>query len=245
MSPTMREARVTLYNSHMLDGTQDLNIAKSWATEILKDKNPAKYYLSQENFIAAYRNENTFSFCITGEPFYGHLYGEGAYLDPRCSDLAVTPLNSLHNPEFSVRGGGFQFWEAQTRANENEIELLSDHDEIKQLIDSHAPDSSVRPGDKEEIFWAGLRNQYGQLAAAAVIVKWQSGCYVAASVVTKSSERGNGYATRLMQGIVSHAHSLGIQEIGLGVRPDNIAAQRAYEKSGFTKIGSFTNYTRG
>lgn len=228
----------------MLDGTQDLEVARSWAAQLLKDKNPAKYYISEENFVAAYKNQSTFSFIVKGEPFYGHLYGEGAYLDPRCTDLAVTPLDSFHHSEFSVRGGGFQFWEARTSPRDTQIELLTDANEINFLIDNHASDSSVRPGDSEVIFWGGLRNEFGQLAAAAVIVKWQSGFHVMASVVTRKENRGNGYATRLTQGILSHAHSLGIDLIGLGVRPTNFAAQRAYEKAGFLKIGEFTNYSR-
>ena len=229
----------------MVDGTQDLEVARSWAAQLLKDKNPAKYYISEDNFVAAYKNHSTFSFIVTGEPFYGHLYGEGAYLDPRCSDLAATPVNSFSNPEFSARGGGFQFWEATTTSHDSRIELLTDAIEINAIIDEHASDSSVRPGDSEVIFWGGLRNEVGQLAAAAVIVKWQSGFHVMASVVTRSEDRGKGYATRLSQGILSHAHSLGIDLIGLGVRPTNIAAQRAYEKAGFKKIGEFTNYSRG
>lgn len=229
----------------MLDGTQDLATARSWAAQLLKDKNPAKYYISEENFVAAFKNESTFSFVVTGEPFYGHLYGEGAYLDPRLNDVAAAPLNSLSNPAFSPRGGGFQFWEATTSLNESPIELLTDAVEINSIIDEHAPDSSVRPGDSEVIFWGGLRNEAGQLAAAAVIVKWQSGFHVMASVVTRESDRGKGYATKLSQGILSHAHSLGIDLIGLGVRPTNGAAQRAYDKAGFKKIGEFTNYSRG
>jgi ribosomal protein S18 acetylase RimI-like enzyme len=229
----------------VLDGTQDLATARSWAAQLLKDKNPAKYYISEENFVAAFKNESTFSFVVTGEPFYGHLYGEGAYLDPRLNDVAAAPLNSLSNPAFSPRGGGFQFWEATTSLNESPIELLTDAVEINSIIDEHAPDSSVRPGDSEVIFWGGLRNEAGQLAAAAVIVKWQSGFHVMASVVTRESDRGKGYATKLSQGILSHAHSLGIDLIGLGVRPTNGAAQRAYDKAGFKKIGEFTNYSRG
>ena len=229
----------------MLDGTQDLQVARSWAAQMLKDKNPAKYYISEENFVAAYKNHSTFSFVVTGEPFYGHLYGEGAYLDPRCSDIAATPLNSLNDSEFSARGGGFQFWEATTAPHASHIELLTDAVEINSIIDEHASDSSVRPGDPEVIFWGGLRNEEGQLTAAAVIVKWQSGFHVMASVVTRSEERGKGYATKLSQGILSHAHSLGIDLVGLGVRPTNFAAQRAYEKAGFTMIGEFTNYSRG
>ena len=228
----------------MLDGTQDLEVARSWAAQLLKDKNPAKYYISAENFVAAFKNENAFSFVVTGEPFYGHLYGSGAYLDPRCNDIAIASEESFTPPGFAVRGGGFQFWEARTEANGAIIEILNDANEINDLIDRDAPDSSVRPGDPEEIFWGGVRNEEGRLASAAVVVKWQSGFHVLASVVTRAEDRGKGLATKLSLGISAHAHSLGIDLIGLGVRPASLAAQKAYTRAGFTLIGSFTNYSR-
>jgi len=65
-----------------------------------------------------------------------------------------------------------------------------------------------------------------------------------ASVVTRTQDRGRGYATALSKGIASHAHQLGIPLLGLGVRTGNLAAQRAYEKAGFRKLGAFTNYSR-
>ena len=143
-----------------------------------------------------------------------------------------------------MRGGGFQFWEAVTTESGPPIDILRDATEINQLIDEHAPDSSVRPGGSEEIFWGGIRDQVGDLVACAVIVKWQSGFHVLSSVVTRAQDRGKGYATALSAGIISYAYSLGITQIGLGVRRSNIAAQRAYEKAGFKMLAEFTNYSR-
>ena len=110
------------------------------------------------------------------------------------------------------------------------------------LFRSHAPDSSVRPGDPEVIFWGGVRNEVGELAALAALVKWQSGFHLLSSVVTRAQDRGNGYATKLSGAMAAHAHSLGIKEVGLGVRSENFAAQRAYAKAGFKKLADFTHY---
>lgn len=226
----------------MLQQTSDLATAQQWAVAILRDRNAAKYYISETNFVAAYKNDGAFSFIVKGEPFYGHLYGENAFLDPRITDVAV--LGSLELENFEKRGGGFQFWEALTVPSAQSIEILSNAEEINSIITEHAPDSSVRPGDPEEVFWGGVRNDLGELAACAVLVKWQSGFYIMASVVTREQDRGRGFATRLSAGMVAHAHSLGISEIGLGVRTGNVAAQRAYEKAGFKALGAFTNYSR-
>ena len=131
-----------------------------------------------------------------------------------------------------------------TSKNNVPIELIDDAQEINAIIDEHAPDSSVRPGDPEELFWGGIRNELGELAALAVLVKWQSGFHVMASVATRSQDREKGYGTQLVLGMISRAHSLGIREIGLGVRTENISAQRVAEKAGFKKLAEFINYGR-
>ena len=226
----------------MLESTAELEIAHDWARELLGEKNVAKYYMSEQNFVAAYKVESSFSFIVKGEPFYGQLYGVSPYLDSRCTDVAI--LGKLELENLVVRGGGFQFWEAVTTGSGSPIDILRDAAEINQLIDEHAPDSSVRPGDPEEVFWGGIRDQVGDLVACAVVVKWQSGFHVLSSVVTRTQDRGKGYATALSAGIILHSYSLGIEEIGLGVRTANIAAQRAYQRAGFKMIGAFTNYSR-
>jgi ribosomal protein S18 acetylase RimI-like enzyme len=226
----------------MFEETSDLATAQEWAVAILREKNAAKYYMSAENFVAAYKGDGNFSFIVKGEPFYGHLYGAGAHLDPRCTNVAVA--DSRVEEDFKVKGGGFQFWEIETKSSQEPIELLSDAEEIAALIREHAPDSSVLPGDPEEVFWGGARNESNELVACAVVVKWQSGFHVMASVVTRTADRGRGYGTALSKGIAAHAHKIGIPLLGLGVRTGNLAAQRAYEKAGFKMLGAFTNYSR-
>lgn len=226
----------------MIEVTNELGEARTWAATFLGSKNVAKYYMARENFVVAYRNDSPFSFLINPEHLYSQMYGVTPHLDPRCTDVAI--IGKLKSENFSVRGGGFQFWEAATTDNDSRIEILGDPAEINKVIAEHAPDSSVRPGDPEEIFWGGIRNQVGELVACGVVVRWQSGFHVLSSVVTRTQDRGKGYASALSAGITSYAHSLGIEEIGLGVRTANLAAQRAYQRAGFRMIGAFTNYSR-
>jgi len=227
----------------MLESTEDLLGAKSWAESALGSRNAAKYFMGKANFVIAYRDLSSFSFVIARESMYGQLYGTTAHFDERCQSVALadSTSDSFHDLK---RGGSSQFWEAVTLDNGSKIELLQDAAEINQVIDVHAPDSSVRPGDPEEVFWGGIRDQVGELVACAVVVRWQSGFHVLSSVVTRTPDRGKGYGTALSRGIISHAYSLGIEEIGLGVRTANIAAQRAYQRAGFKMIGAFTNYSR-
>lgn len=230
----------------MLKSTESLNEAKSWAEEILGSKNSAKYFMAQENFVVAYQDFESFSFVLTEEPFYGQVYGPTDFLDPRLSEVAVANDQGVDLPGF-IRGVKFQMWEAQTSLRENSLVLLDDTqdiDEINAMLDEHASGSSVRPGEKEVVFWAGLRNPEGVLMACAVVVQWNSGFHVLSSVVTRIEYRGRGLATQLCSEILSEAFSRGISTLGLGVRADNFAAQRAYTKAGFQKFAEFTSYSR-
>lgn len=228
----------------MPESTEDLLLARSWAAEFLVGRNVAKYYMSDENFVSAYKSEDGFSFIVRGEPFYGHLYGSSAYLDPRCNDVAVESSATFEVETFAVSGGGFEFWEIETADCYAPIDLITDYAEINALIDNHAPDSSTWPGDDEEVFWGGVRNLQGELVACAVVVRWQSGFHIVASVVTRTQDRGQGYGTALNKGIASHARQLGIPVLGLGVRRSNFAAQKVYQSAGYKRIGTFTNYSR-
>ena len=238
-----------------MEQTADLATAKSWAAELLGDNNSAKYYLAPENFVVAYRDGGSFTFVTSnneepGNPrYYSQMYGDEAHFDERANFLSVASEKAVV-PQYMNSRQGFQFWEATTSTHSYELpagsrfEILESADEINDLIDNHAPDSSVRPGDPETVFWGGIRKADGELAALSVIVKWQSGFHMMASVLTRSSDRGKGFATLLASHVRAHANTFGIEYIGLGVRTTNVAAQRAYEKAGFRKLAEFTNYSR-
>lgn len=226
-----------------MESTSDLATAQQWAAEYFSEKNVAKYFLDGEKFIVAHRTVDSYSFVLTHKPFYGHMYGPSAYLDPRLSEVAIADRELQLLPGFTP-SEKFQIWEARTAPGKSSLELLEDVDEINALLDEHAPGSSIRPGEKEVVFWAGLRNSEGVLVACAVVVKWSSGYHVLSSVVTRSEYRGKGLATQLCSEFLSELYSRGIPTLGLGVRADNFAAQRAYEKAGFKALAEFTNYSR-
>jgi len=230
----------------MLDSVQEtseISVALQWATEIFGFTNVPKYYISPNNFLTAYRNGNSYSFVVTGDPIYGHTYGANPHFDPRWGKVAVADIHPEHVLACKPRYG-FEFWATTTADTGASLEILDDYQLINSILDQHAPDSSVRPGGSEEIFWGGIRNESGEFASLGVVVKWQSGQYVLASVVTRAQDRGKGLATALAAGVAAHAYSLGIGEVGLGVRDNNFGAQRAYEKAGFKRLAAFTNYFR-
>ena len=232
-----------MFASDSFEETSEISVALQWATEIFGFTNVPKYYLSPQNFLTAYRDEDSFSFVVKGDPIYGHTYGPKPHFDPRWGKVAVADIHPEQVLECRPRYG-FEFWASSTQATGAPLEIINDQSLINQILDEHAPDSSVRPGGSEEIFWGGIRNESGQVAAIGVLVKWQSGQYVLASVATRAQDRGKGLATQLAAGVAAHAHSLGIGEVGLGVRDNNIAAQKAYAKAGYTRLAAFTNYFR-
>ena len=108
----------------------------------------------------------------------------------------------------------------------------------------HAPNSSVWPGNPELVFWAGKRNQSGELIAVGAVTMWETGQKVLSSVGTSEHERGKGFATKLVAEMVAKAYELGFPRLGLAVHAKNIAAKRAYEKVGFILCGEFTIFER-
>ena len=228
----------------MFEETDDALVAQQWAAELLGELNSAKYYFAPETLLAAYKTPDSFSFVVDGELCYGQTYGPDPYMDPRWEKVAVEGIRPASILGLIPRNG-FEFWGMKTSlVTATPIEILTDMVEVNAIIDEHGPDLSVRPGGTEEVFWGGIRNEEGDLATLAVLVKWQSGMNVLSSVVTQAQDRGKGLATRLSVGMAAHAYSLGIDEVGLGVGDINVAAQRAYSKAGYKRLGSFRNYFR-
>lgn len=57
-------------------------------------------------------------------------------------------------------------------------------------------------------------------------------------VYVREDARGTGVASRLLDGMVRHARSIGIRQLELAVSAENIAAIRFYLREGFSEIGT-------
>lgn len=115
--------------------------------------------------------------------------------------------------------------------------------EVKDLLDNHAPKSSVWPGNEEVIFWGEIRSE-NRLVATGALVKWRTGEVMFASIATHSDHRGRGVAQQLVSQMLTSANQKGISHIGLGVFAENTPAKRAYEKVGFSLVQEFSSYDR-
>lgn len=115
----------------------------------------------------------------------------------------------------------------------------SSDSEIDTFLKSHAPDSSVFPGNDEIIQWVEVISE-GKLAAVAALCRWESGRIVISSVATHSEMRGRGLGKQLMEKCIIAGHQLGEKYLCLGVRHQNESAQRLYKGTGFRLMHNFT-----
>lgn len=213
--------------------------------------NRAKYleifttYAPAHRFIEAYVGEQSLSFSVKDED--GSVFAMALGEDPvilACDRLATSRDIAVDPELFSYRAK-WDFYSIDTLtflggAIGQESE---DNKEIKELLEKHAPNSSVWPGNEEVLFWGEIRAD-GVLAATGALVKWRTGEVMFASIATHSDYRGRGLAQKLVRQMLANAAERKIGHVGLGVFAENIAAKRAYEKVGFSLIGEFTSYQR-
>jgi ribosomal protein S18 acetylase RimI-like enzyme len=233
--------------------TSDINIALGWARERLGDLNGPGIFVSEANterFVEAFITDDSFSFTMlsgdNSDFFYGHAYGPDPYIDPRWDKCAVAYSKFGTTFGHLEIGNQFDTYGVDTKiiSGFEDIEELKDDELIKNILDLHAPTSSVYPGNPEIIQWGCVRNSEGEVSAIGALVRWSSGAHVLSSVATVESQRGKGLATELVKRFISKANQLGIETLSLGVSHKNIGAIKAYQRAGMSELAQFTNYLK-
>ena len=200
-------------------------------------------YAPAHRFIEAVVTETNLSFSVKDEDgsIFAMALGENPVLlqaDRIATSRGVIMDNALYKHRadwdfYSIDTAGFALFDQATESKDD----LG----IKQLLETHAPNSSVWPGNEEVIFWGELR-EGSELVATGTLVKWRTGEVMFASIATHADFRGRGLAQTLVKQMLSSAANKGIGHVGLGVFAGNIAAKKAYEKVGFKLIGEFSSY---
>lgn len=224
----------------------DYALAQKWAIEIAGDPNQAQMIIPEDGFIKAVRNSNSVSLTRVDEKLFGLGLGVNPPIDSSWERYTVERKVDTSNYVDSIPLLDLDIYSIETRLYENSpmaVEIQGDT-EISDFLKAHAPNSSVWPGNPELVFWAGKRNQSGELIAVGAVTMWETGQKVVSSVGTAGHERGKGLATRLLAEMVAKSNELGFARLGLAVRADNIPAKRAYEKVGFVLCGEFTIFER-
>jgi RimJ/RimL family protein N-acetyltransferase len=224
----------------------DYALAQKWAIEIAGDPNQAQLIIPKDRFIRAVRNSNSVSLTTSEEKLFGLGLGINPPIDPEWKRFTVERKVDTSNYVDAVSLLDLDIYSIETSLYENSplaVEIQGDT-EISDFLKAHAPNSSVWPGNPELVFWAGIRNDNGELIAVGAVTMWETGQKVLSSVGTSEHERGKGIATKLVAEMVAKANELGFPRLGLAVRADNIPAKRAYEKVGFVLCGEFTIFER-
>ncbi|GDX23869.1 hypothetical protein LBMAG10_05340 [Actinomycetes bacterium] len=224
----------------------DYALAQKWAIEIAGDPNQAQMIIPEDGFIKAVRNSNSVSLTRVDEKLFGLGLGVNPPIDSSWERYTVERKVDTSNYVDSIPLLDLDIYSIETRLYENSpmaVEIQGDT-EISDFLKAHAPNSSVWPGNPELVFWAGKRNQSGELIAVGAVTMWETGQKVVSSVGTAGHERGKGLATKLLAEMVAKSNELGFARLGLAVRADNIPAKRAYEKVGFVLCGEFTIFER-
>lgn len=224
----------------------DYALAQKWAIEIAGDPNQAQMIIPEDGFIKAVRNSNSVSLTRVDEKLFGLGLGINPPIDSSWERYTVERKVDTSNYVDSIPLLDLDIYSIETRLYENSpmaVEIQGDT-EISDFLKAHAPNSSVWPGNPELVFWAGKRNQSGELIAVGAVTMWETGQKVVSSVGTAEHERGKGLATKLVAEMVAKSNELGFARLGLAVRADNISAKRAYEKVGFVLCGEFTIFER-
>jgi len=226
--------------------SSDYALAQKWAIEVAGEPNQAQLIIPEDRFIKAVRNSNSVSLTTMDERLFGLGLGQNPPIDPNWKRFTVERKVDVSNYVDSIPLLDLDIYSIETQLYENSpiaIEIHGD-EEISDFLKLHAPNSSVWPGNPELVFWAGTRNESGELIAVGAVTMWETGQKVLSSVGTAENERGKGLATKLVAEMVAKVHELGFPRLGLAVRADNIAAKRAYEKVGFALCGEFTIFER-
>jgi RimJ/RimL family protein N-acetyltransferase len=200
-------------------------------------------YAPAHRFIEAVVTETNLSFSVKDEDgsIFAMALGENPVLLQ--ADRIATSRGIVMDRDHYKHRADWDFYSIDTdgfalfdQATESKDDLG-----IKQLLETHAPNSSVWPGNEEVIFWGELR-EGSELVATGTLVKWRTGEVMFASIATHADFRGRGLAQTLVKQMLSSAANKGIGHVGLGVFAGNIAAKKAYEKVGFKLIGEFSSY---
>ena len=226
--------------------SSDYALAQKWAIEVAGEPNQAQLIIPEDRFIKAVRNSNSVSLTTMDEQLFGLGLGLNPPIDPNWKRFTIERKAVTSNYAGADSVLDLDIYSIETQLYENSplaVEIHGD-EEISDFLKLHAPNSSVWPGNPELVFWAGKRNQSGELIAVGAVTMWETGQKIVSYVGTAEHERGKGIATKLIAEMVAKANELGFPRLGLAVHAKNIAAKKVYEKVGFVLCGEFTIFER-
>lgn len=197
-------------------------------------------WVPKDKFLSAqFDSEGNFTISREDDGIYGIALGGDPVIPTEWKNFSMESRGIHQLPaEFKAVVEWDCYW-APTIASSFEIGKQATDEAIDNFLKTHAPDSSVFPGNDEILQWIQIHNG-DELVAVAALCRWQSGRVVISSVATHSSYRGKGFGKILMKDCLIAGAELGEKYLSLGVRHENESAQRLYASLGFRLMHNFT-----
>jgi len=194
-------------------------------------------WIPEAKFLTVAESEDSLSITRIDEPFFGFGFGPNPIIDNRWSRCAITrstPDQVTSNLELVNQWDAFGI---ETRDFEINYELDTDFKKINNLIETHAPELSIRAEDDEVITWVQVDN-----CAFGAICKWESGGHVLSAIFVKKEMRGKGLGKLITKALVTEACRREIDYVALGVMAENKLAIETYKSVGFEELGKFNTF---
>ena len=197
-------------------------------------------WVPKEKFLLAeFDADGNFTIGREDDGIYGIALGASPKIPSDWKNFSMESRGISHLPsEFKSVVEWDCYW-APTTIGPIVTPARASDEEIETFLKSHAPDSSVFPGNREILQWVEIRDQ-GSLVAIAALCRWESGRVVISSVATDSQLRGRGYGKALMVKCLDAGSQYDEKYLCLGVRHQNESAQRLYASTGFRLMHNFT-----
>lgn len=199
-------------------------------------------WIPRDKFLYGVRLDTSLTLVREDKGKFGFGFGTNPKLPDSCSRFSIeTKAHTSLSNSFEIKAR----WNAYVKTITPEIdledlpEMTPTDEEITNFLKTHAPDSSVMPGNSEIVQWATIASQ-GKLIGVAAICRWESGRYVVASVAIDKSQRGLGFGRSLMRRVDGVAYGLGIDQLCLGVMASNLSAIKLYEATGYRLLHEFS-----
>ena len=197
-------------------------------------------WVPEEKFLSAeFDREGNFAISREDDGIYGIALGENPSIPAEWKNFSMESRGINQLPEEFKAVVEWDCYWAPTIAGSFVIGKQATDEAIDSFLKTHAPDSSVYPGNDEVLQWIQIHDGE-ELVAVAALCRWQSGRVVISSVATHSEHRGKGIGKILMKNCMIAGADLGEKYLSLGVRHENESAQRLYASLGFRLMHNFT-----
>jgi ribosomal protein S18 acetylase RimI-like enzyme len=197
-------------------------------------------WIPREKFLSAdLDGAGNFAISREDDGIYGLALGPNPEIPTEWKNFSMESRGIKHLPSDCKVVVEWDCYWAPTMEGSVEIGQESSDLVIDAFLKTHAPDSSVFPGNDEILEWIQIHDR-DQLVAVAALCRWQSGRVVISSVATHTDFRGQGFGKRLMKNCLIAGGKLGEKFLSLGVRHQNESAQRLYASLGFRLMHNFT-----